>query len=272
MSKFIVKYSENQNTFDSHFTEKDIGFRTKNSDYFKKIVSFINTSIDQINFRIGTDGIYIISMDGSHIALLECFIPKEFFSTYNVDKEILIGINLNILMKILNHVKSNDELIFKIDYNKDIVNLLFINEKYTKYYKLKLLEIDQDNLEIVDLENMIELTIDSKYFNDIIKDFNDIGEDIKINIDREKETINFNCKGDMIDFSMNLNNDSLEYRNLENIDLDFNIKYIQTFTKGNLSKNINIKLTNDFPLKMSYSILNNGYINYYLAPKITDDE
>ena len=154
MSKFIVKYSENQNTFDSHFTEKDIGFRTKNSDYFKKIVSFINTSIDQINFRIGTDGIYIISMDGSHIALLECFIPKEFFSTYNVDKELIIGINLNILMKILNHVKSNDELIFKIDYNKDIVNLLFINEKYTKYYKLKLLEIEQDNLEIVDLEKV----------------------------------------------------------------------------------------------------------------------
>ena len=79
MSKFIVKYSENQNTFDSHFTEKDIGFRTKNSDYLKKIVSFINTSIDQINFRIGTDGILYYFYGWKSYCITRMFYSKRIF-------------------------------------------------------------------------------------------------------------------------------------------------------------------------------------------------
>ena len=50
-TKFVVKYSENRKNYDKLFTKKCVGFRTNNSDYFKKIINFLSTIIDQVNFR-----------------------------------------------------------------------------------------------------------------------------------------------------------------------------------------------------------------------------
>lgn len=269
--KFLVKYSENRNNFDKLFKKSDIGFRTQNSDYFKKLINFLSTIVDQVNFRINDNGIYIISLDSSHVALVDVYIPIEFFNTFNVKDNKIIGINLLILVKIFNHINSNDELIFKINEDKDNVELIFNNVSYKKNYNLKLMEIDEDGLEVSKIEDKTLLYFESRYFNDLIKDFTDIGEIIQITIEENK--IIFFSKGDMTDFNMEFDIDSIDYENLQNINQDFGIKYLQNFTKGcNLNKNITIEFAHDYPLKMNYKIMDKGYISYYIAPKINDED
>ena len=121
--------------FDKHFTRNTYGFRTKNSSYFKALVSFMSNIVDNANFHLTKDGIKIRSMDKAHISVLDCFIPAAFFSNYSFcesnDRAITLGLDISVLMKILNHLNYNDDLIFS--YNTDTLDISFINKKYQKF-------------------------------------------------------------------------------------------------------------------------------------------
>ena len=287
-NKFRINYSESSEVvYDKFFTEQTKGFRTRNSSYFKTIVSFINNIVENANFKLTKKGIKITSLDKAHVALLDCFIPCDFFKNYNFcqnsnnendendeTNEIVLGLNVGILMKILNHLNHNDELIFS--YNEDSLDISFINSKYQKNYNIKLMDIDSDELSIFNCDNCTCINIESKYFNEIIKDLCDIGDVVKFNIykdgiDGENQNIELECFGDMTSLGMIISNDDLTIDNLQNVNLEFSLNNLETFSKGyNLNKHMTIEIDNNYPLKLSYKIMDTGYINYFLAPRIED--
>ena len=276
--KFRINYSESTEiVYDKFFTKETKGFRTKNSSYFKTIVSFINNIVESANFKLTKKGIKISSLDKAHVALIDCFIPSDFFKNYNFNddnKEIVIGLNVGILIKILNHLKQNDELIF--NYKGDTLDISFINPKYQKHYNIKLMDIDSDELSIFDCNTTTNITIESKYFNDIVRELCDIGDVVKFKvfkecINDEDQNIELQCFGDMTSLGMILSNDDLTLQNLQNISLEFSLTNLETFSKGyNLNKYMNIEIDNNYPIKLSYKIMDTGYINYFLAPRIED--
>jgi proliferating cell nuclear antigen PCNA len=276
--KFRINYSQSSEiVYDKFFTEETKGFRTKNSSYFKTIISFINNIVECANFKLTKSGIKITSLDKAHVALIDCFIPCDFFKNYNFNddnKEIVIGLNVGILIKILNHLKQNDELIF--NYKGDTLDISFINPKYQKHYNIKLMDIDSDELSIFDCNTTTNITIESKYFNDIVRELCDIGDVVKFKvfkecINDEDQNIELQCFGDMTSLGMILSNDDLTLQNLQNISLEFSLTNLETFSKGyNLNKYMNIEIDNNYPIKLSYKIMDTGYINYFLAPRIED--
>jgi len=57
----------------------------------------------------------------------------------------------------------------------------------------------------------------------------------------------------------------------EELNLSFSFKHLESITKNNVSDLVNIGLSKDIPLIVSYSFQNDGYLRYFLAPKIDDD-
>lgn len=59
----------------------------------------------------------------------------------------------------------------------------------------------------------------------------------------------------------------------EPVVLTFALKYMTTFTKAtSLSSQVTISLSSDMPVVVEYKIAEIGYIRYYLAPKIEEEE
>ncbi len=57
----------------------------------------------------------------------------------------------------------------------------------------------------------------------------------------------------------------------EKVNLSFAIKYLTHFTKATpLSDRVRLSLCNDVPLVVEYTIDDNGYLRFYLAPKVDD--
>tara|TARA_B100000787_G_scaffold169095_1_gene159345 strand:+ start:3957 stop:4781 length:825 start_codon:yes stop_codon:yes gene_type:complete len=274
MPKLLIKYSdETEPEYDDYFNEDDIGFRTKNSEYIKTIFTFFSTIVTEMNIRVTPEGVYICAMDMGHISLIDSFIPKNLFSTYQCDKEYVVGINLNIMVRVLNHLKMEDELIFifgKEGEISDSIELVYVNHKYDKFYEFKLINIDNEEYDVHEFDDTAKITMSSRYFNDIIKDFQDIGENLRIKILKDKEKISLKTDGEMTNLKMVLNNEELIFENLKDICLEFNLKNISMFSKGyQLHPEIKIEINNDVPVKMRYKI-GDGYIDYYLAPKMED--
>ena len=282
MPKLIINYgpstenSKNPN-YDRFFKEDDIGFRTNNSGYFKSIMNYVATITEHINLRLCKDGIRFMSLDNAHVALVNCFIPLSFFRVFNLKddvNEIVLGLNLVQFMKILNHINHNDELIIK--FKGDSIDMTFVNKKYQKYYSLKLILIDSDEMVIHALQSPTTISLDSKYFNDIINDFSDIGETIAIKIKKENEFnefVSLICSGDMTELSMVLCNEDIIISNLQDLAMEFNLKNLQICSKGfNLNKDMTIEIVEQNPIKLSYSIMKDGFVDYYIAPKMEDDD
>lgn len=282
MPKFRVHVNEEDESplYDKYFSKKSIGFRTKNSGYFKSILSFISNIVTIVNIKLTKDGFHILSMDKAHISLVNCFIPSNIFRSFNYSdgkmNETVLGINLESFIKILNHINPNDELI--LEYKGDSIDISFIHEKYKKFYTLKLMDIESDELSIFDCDQITRIKMESKYFNEIINDFTDIGDVVKINIskdriDDENQNMSLECSGDMTGIQMILCNDDLEISNLKDIELEFNLANLQTFAKGyNLNTHMSIDINQNYPLKLSYDIMSNGYIHYFVAPRIANDD
>lgn len=59
----------------------------------------------------------------------------------------------------------------------------------------------------------------------------------------------------------------------EPVSLTFALRYLNSFTKATpLSDTVTISLSSELPVVVEYKIAEMGYIRYYLAPKIEEDE
>ena len=281
MPQFNILYNEDTSpTYDKNFTRSCVGFRTKNTLKFKSIMNFIANIIGDGNFSFTEEGITFTSMDSSQISLIDMLIPKQFFSAYNPQAEdgtfITLGINIKLLVKVLNRANKNDEIILKVGDN-DNIDLSFVTSKYNKCYCLKLMDISDSGISPFDADSPVEITIESKYFSELVNDFNDIAEDItfKITKDAEEEgqNISLTGKGDMSGLEMVLCNEDLEIEGIKDVKLDFAIKNLLNFTRGSsINKQMRIQLDNDFPMKLTYPIFDDGYIEYYIAPRVEEDD
>lgn len=57
------------------------------------------------------------------------------------------------------------------------------------------------------------------------------------------------------------------------VSLTFALRYLNSFTKATpLSNSVTICMSSDLPVVVEYKIADMGYIRYYLAPKIEDDQ
>lgn len=269
----VVNHKNTKPNYDNFFTDTSLGFRTNNSSKLKQIIKFISTVIDNVNFGFYPEGIKIKSMSLSHITLIDILIPKELFSTYNCGAGFVRGINVKYLSQILNHLKNEDELVISFEANCDKMDIYFINSKYNKLYSLSLMDIDSEDLDISGLEDLTELSIDSKYFNEIIHDFNDIGEQIRFKIIKDKEKISLKSDGSFTSLKMVLQNDEdITYRNLQDLELFFDIEIMTLFTKCyNLNKKIIIRIGHNIPIELKYELFETGYIRYFIAPKLGED-
>ena len=282
MPQFNILYNEEKTPeYDKNFTRSCVGFRTKNTLKFKAIINFIANIVSDGNFSFTEDGITFTSMDNSQISLIDMLIPKQFFSAFNPQTEdgtfITLGINIKLLVKVLNRANKNDEIILKLG-KRDSIDLSFVTSKYNKCYCLKLMDITDAGITPFDADSPVEITIESKYFSELVNDFNDIGEDItfkvsKEPIDDENQNISLTSTGDMSGLEMVLCNEDLEIENIKDVKLDFAIKNLLNFTRGSsINKNMTIQLDNDFPMKLTYPIFEDGYIEYYIAPRVEEDD
>jgi len=96
-----------------------------------------------------------------------------------------------------------------------------------------------------------------------------------------KEGVTFSSTGDLgtgnIKLAQSNNVDKEEEAVIiqmnEAVSLTFALRYLNFFTKATpLSAQVTLSMSQDVPLVVEYKITDMGYIRYYLAPKIEDQD
>ncbi|KAH8151257.1 uncharacterized protein LAJ45_04459 [Morchella importuna] len=254
--------------------------RLEQASTLKKVVEAIKDLVQDCNFDCNDSGIALQAMDNSHVALVSMLLKSDGFSPYRCDRNIALGINLISLTKVLRCAQNEDILTLKAEDAPDSLNLVFENAENDRIseYDIKLMDIDQEHLGIPETEYAASITMPSAEFQRICRDLMALSESVAI--EATKEGVKFSCSGDIGNGSVTLrqhNNvekpeTSTRIELTESVALTFSLKYLVNFCKAtSLSSTVTLSLSNEVPLLVEYA-MEGGYVRFYLAPKIGDEE
>lgn len=275
------------------------------SQTFKKIIDSVKDLIPETIFECSFDEILVQAMDSSHVCLCKLSLKKNGFQEYSCPEDFIIGLSLLNLSKILKCSQNTDSLEISVEKDNENMDIIFKSSKKGKTsdlkkkgeFEMKLMEIDQEGIEIPDTEYPCEVTIKSSEFQKIIKDMSSLGDNCSIKI--LENGVRFSVSGDIGNAEISLDHDDnfcTIKKCSEEIECSFAIRYLSEFTKATaLSDTVTLKLSKDFPMVVSYEIIgsvineieNNeddeenetettnetvGCLEFYLAPKSLDDD
>ena len=247
---------------------------------FRTLMIALKDILLETNISFQPDGIRIINMDKSHTILVHLYLAASNFEFYECKKDkIIIGVNMFHLFKLINSIDNDDTLTIYIennDYYDGIVShiaLKFENGdiKQCKTQKLKLIEPEQDELEVPDVKFSSIINLPSADFQKIIRDLSCISD--KLEIKSVGNELIFKCQGQFAsaeihraeaDESMKF---ILKQDSTKVIQGEFSLKNLGYFIKcTNLCPQIELYLENDLPLVVKYNVASLGEILLALVP------
>lgn len=272
MSQFINK---NASTEGNVLTIKTVQIAP-----FRTLMTALKDILLETNISFQPDGIRIINMDKSHTILVHLYLAASNFEFYECKKEkIIIGVNMFHLFKLINSIDNDDTLTIYIensDYFEGIVSHLALkfengDIKQCKTQKLKLIEPEQDELELPDVKFSSIINLPSSDFQKIIRDLSGISD--KLEIKSVGNELIFKCQGQFASAEIHRAESDgsmgflVKQDSSKIIQGEFSLKNLSYFIKcTNLCSQIEIYLENDLPLIVKYDVASLGSILLALVP------
>lgn len=270
----LNKMSEVQKMQDENYR---MFFKTVQSNAIKTLIEGLKDIIIDVNFKINSEGIQIIALDGKLVTMVHLKLVASSFEYFFCKHPITIGVNIKSMHILLKTVGNNDVITMFVD-KTDITRLNIVNENKEKNMRdisqLKLLDINEDIYSIPNIEFDSVIKMPSNDFQKICKDLSNISDVVTIkNVGTQ---FIMSVEGDIGNKQIIIGETlSVEFNKISNDDFSgkFDIKYLLLFIKNsNLCTNIELFLKKDHPLILVYSVASLGSLKFVLAPKVSDDD
>ncbi|CDK24832.1 unnamed protein product [Kuraishia capsulata CBS 1993] len=246
----------------------------------KKVIDAMKDSVKLCNFNCTENGISVQAIDDSRVLLISLLIEAGSFEDYRCDRNIVLGLEMESLNKIIKNGNASDMLTLVAEDSPDALNLIFEDKRRDRIaeYSLKLMDIDQDFLKIEDMKFDAVVNMPSAEFAKICRDMKTLSESLQIII--TKDSVKFNSEGDFGSGSVVIKSftdlekteESVRITLEKPINLTFGAKYLNDIIKSTpLASQVTIKLCDKQPALFEYQ-LPSGYLRFYLAPKFEDEE
>lgn len=248
---------------------------------FTYILQNIKTLTDFADIHFSPEGVYIQTLDSSRIIILEFKLSKDWFDTYTFTEKVVLGINTNIIFKIFSTYQKGHSLTISYDpENDDTLDIAFVSEDkdiLNKEFTMPLVVLDEEQMSIPENESTAQFSISSNNFGNIINQLYNFGDSININCN--EENIDFITNGDNGSMKVKIDIDDLnEYAIVEDssLELRYSLLYLNKIANySKICKNVEIHLTDNFPLQINYYLDDgcneNNVLKLFLAPQYDDD-
>ncbi|CAG9798411.1 unnamed protein product [Chironomus riparius] len=255
--------------------------RLVSSGTLKKVLDSIKDLLNEAIFDCSDSGIQLQAMDNSHVSLVSLNLRSDGFDKYRCDRNLSLGMNLANMAKILKCANNNDTVTIKAQDNADTVTFMFESQNQEKMsdYEMKLMNLDQEHLGIPETDYACVVRMPAHEFARICRDLTQFGDSVTVMC--TKEGVRFSSSGDSGTANIKLSqtssvdkeDEAVTIEMQEPVSLTFACQYLNSFTKATpLSAQVCLSMSPDVPLVVEYQIPDLGYIRYYLAPKIEDDD
>jgi len=224
------------------------------------------TLIEEGPVEISENGLFLRAIDPSQIAMVTLNIPKETFSSYEVDKKDLIGLNFVHMVKILSRAKSGESIALK---NEDSALVIeFKGGKRKRTFKVPLLDAKDLITKEVKVEAEATVYVNAGELKDSFKDAELVSTFLTLEASAEK--LEMNVRGDggklVVEFDKE-NGTKIDMKDSDKARASFSLEYLANIVKACPDTNeLKLFIKSDNPLKVEYHV-NQAELSYFLAPR-----
>ena len=236
---------------------------------FKSTFEVLKDILNDVNIYFRPQGMYIVTLDTARTSLIDMFLAADNFEEYHCDQEeIIAGINISNTFKLLKTITNNDVITLAIN-SKEYMDIEIMSEakKTSTKFQLKLLDINENRIEVPDVEMSTVTTLPSADFQRLCRDMSNLGTEIEIK--RDGKMLHLTCTGDFAnqETSIECPEDSPIITGL------YSLKYLNIFTKAtSMCASVQIiQETGNRFLILKYNVANLGELKFYLATKVSED-
>lgn len=241
--------------------------KTIQASAVKTVFEVLKDIINDVNVYFTEQGVRIVTLDTARVTLVHMNLGCENFEEYECPEPVTAGLNMGNMYKLLKSVSGQDTLSIKIT-GRDVMTMTIDNpvKKSVTNFNLKLLDINEDILEVPDIHMNVITTMPSIDFQKIARDMGNLAADMSII--REGTNLILKCSGDFAEQET-----IIEYpESVTRTGNIFSLKYINLFTKAtSMCSSVQLMQDSeneDMPVVFRYTIANLGDLRFYLAPKI----
>jgi len=241
--------------------------KTIQATALKSVFEVLKDIINDVNVYFSAKGVQVLTLDTARVTLVDMTLGSENFEEYDCPIPIAAGINMTNIFKLLKSITGSDTLTIDVK-DRDYMDILIENsgKKSSTNFRLKLLDINEDVLDLPDVSMNVVTTLPSVDFQRITRDMSNLATEMSII--RDGTNLEMSCKGDFADQKT-----IIEFpESVKRTGSIFSLKYINLFTKAT-SMCSSVQLMQDsenenMPIIFRYTIANLGELKFYLAPKI----
>jgi len=191
-----------------------------------------------------------------------------------------LGMSIANLSKIIKCCGNDDIVTLKAEEDPSVITFTFEGKSQDKIseFNLNLLNIDTEQLGIPETEYKASVTFSSAEFSRICRELNQISDTVTIDV--TKESVHFGVVSQEVgkgSVTLRANDsekpeDQVLLEVEDPVSLGFALRYLNLFNKSAaLSSTVNLSLSPEVPLVVSFEIKELGSLKFYLAPKISDE-
>ena len=228
------------------------------SDTLKGLVNIISTLIDEVKFSISSEGITLKAVDAAHVAMIEMFVDKGAFTSFEADS-VELGLDLDKVKGVLKLASSGD----LISMEQDDVHgrLIFKVGNITRRMNL----VDTSSMsdpKVPQLSLTANMTVCVDELQKGIRAADTILDHITLRA--APDFFDLSCEGDTDSVSLRI-----DKAHMPMLPLDYFSNIVKATPSGTM---INIALDSDYPTKLNFSLADGSVkVDYLLAPRIESD-
>jgi proliferating cell nuclear antigen len=251
------------------------------ASFFKRIVESLKGLIDQVSFDCETRGISMQAMDPSHIAVVWLSLPDGVFATYLCSDPLSLSFNVETLTKVLKSAAPKDELAIRTHSQTDDIQIQLNspNQDRSTRFQLRPIEFDHETVTIPEHSYSATLAISSDQLSHLVKSFVEVSDHVTVRC--SSGAISFAVEDSLVEVTTTFvagvvsqeSDDDIEVDVSEPCKVSYALRYLKMMSRSaSLAPRVSLSFAPDFPLLVRYELTEGGFMRFYQAPKVDEDE
>jgi proliferating cell nuclear antigen len=230
----------------------------------------ISTLISEGSFRLGKEGIKLIAMDPTSVAMVIFHLLPKAFESLEFEKEISIKLSLAQLVAILKRARSKEKLEIELEDERRLRIRLIGDTKRT--FLLPLIAGEGEEQREPALKFEVEVELEASILREAIRDASMISDSVTFEAGEGRFLIT--ARGDSSETMTEFSKESpallrIEIKGEIPIRAKYSVEYLERMLRfARLAESLKVSFSKDYPLRLDYRMLEKLNLSFILAPRV----
>ncbi len=226
-------------------------------------ISLISEIVTEVRLKFLEEGLSIVAVDPANVAMVIFKMPKEAFSSYETEKDIL-GINLDDFKRILKRASNSSSINFETEENQLKISIV---DKSKRTFTLSLIDTSSEEKGEPTLDFSCNIEMDSTDLTQTVEDCFVVADSCAFISKAGEFTIE--AKGSINSAKNEFSGDFVKISG--DGKSKYSLEYLMKFIKASkIADRVNLRFSDNYPLKLEFAGDQMG-IAFILAPRVEND-